>query len=88
MGYNTRITYQTYMEYITHVNKYTIMNIANTNACLKTYLGKNVKSNLNNTKWFYTSPCQVINKIPQNKYEVIARITWVSITSATIYRFI
>jgi len=75
------------MEYITHVNKYTIMNITNTNACRKTYLGKNVKttlkSNLHNTKWFYTSPCQVINKIPQNKYEVIARITWVSITNIT-----
>ena len=68
------------------------MNIANTNACRKTYLGKNVKTNLksklHNTKWFYTSPCQVINKIPQNKYEVIVRITWVSVTSVTIYRFI
>lgn len=27
MGNNTRITYQTYMEYSTHVNKYSIMNI-------------------------------------------------------------
>ena len=67
------------------------MNIANTNACRKTYLGKNVKTNLkfnlHNTKWFYTSPCQVINKIPQNKYEVIARITWIPITIITNYGF-
>ena len=29
MGNNTRINYQTYMEYSTHVNKYSIMNIGN-----------------------------------------------------------
>ncbi len=56
------------------------MNIGNT---IKTTL----KSNLHNTKWFYTSPCQVINKIPQNKYGDIARITWISITSTTNYGF-
>ena len=67
------------------------MNIANTNACRKTYLGNTlsatIKSNLHNTKWFYTSPCQVINKIPQNEYEVIARITWIPIAIITNYRF-
>ena len=43
MGNNTRINYQTYMEYSTHVNKYSIMNIANTNASHKTSLGNIIK---------------------------------------------